>query len=129
MSFKDFLKKCAIVIRPGVAGAGLGLVVGAATGGIVGATAAAIDAVAAAIDAANDAAIEVFFGASSGTLMSAEDIDPLSTVLANHGRSDLLDPIRSAVKTGNANAMDNIGKQLTKLGLDYIFEAFKRAIR
>lgn len=63
-------------------------------------------------------------------IMSSEDIEypPISVVLANNNRADLIASLCTAVKTKNGNAIEHIGRQLTDLGLDHITNAFIQAI-
>jgi hypothetical protein len=69
-----------------------------------------------------------FYTRADRTLMSAEDANykyiPISTVLANCNRLDLLDSMATAVKTKNWAAIENVGKQLDNLALDGIKNAF-----
>jgi hypothetical protein len=122
-----------------ITGAAEGAFVGAAGGAVIGTFAvpvvgtvagAAFGAITGAVGGTMLGAIDAFFTKpkTCRTLLSAEQYPPISTVLANNGRIDLLDSIRSAIKSGNPKAAMNVEKQLEDLALDHIIEAFKRGL-
>uniref|UniRef100_A0A914GZN1 Uncharacterized protein n=1 Tax=Globodera rostochiensis TaxID=31243 RepID=A0A914GZN1_GLORO len=64
-------------------------------------------------------------------LMSSHEVKwpPISRLLADKNKLGLLDSMNDAIKNGNGNAIERIGKELSALDLNYINDAFVQAAK